>query len=73
MNAIASLQQRLAKYAETGITEFLMDVGNFAMIEFMHPANPGSFFEATDSDQSPGRATQAGEVTVAANKTIGQD
>jgi len=70
VNAIDSLQQRLAKYAETGNTEFLMDVGNFAMIEFMHPAHPNAFFEGTDSDQSPGRTTQSGEITISDNKDI---
>ena len=70
VNALQSLQQRLQKYAETGNTEYLIDVGNFAMIEFMHPAHPDAFFEPTDSDQPPGRTTQAGEVASAANSKI---
>jgi plasmid replication initiation protein len=60
MDAIASMQQRLKKYEETGNTEFLMDVANFAMIEFMFPRKEGAFFAATDSDQSPGRTTVLG-------------
>ena len=60
IDAIASLQQRLKKYSETGNTEFLMDVANFAMIEFMFPRKEGAFFQATDSDQSPGRTTKLG-------------
>ncbi len=60
IDAIASLQQRLKKYSETGNTEFLMDVANFAMIEFMFPRKEGAFFQATDSDQSPGRTTTLG-------------
>jgi hypothetical protein len=60
VDAVSSLRLRLAKYEETGNTEFLMDVANFAMIEFMAPRHPGAFFEATDSDQSPGRVGHNG-------------
>ncbi len=67
VDAQASLLQRLAKYNETGNTEFLIDVANFAMIEFMRPSRPDASFEPTDSGESPGRTTQAGEVTDAPN------
>jgi hypothetical protein len=63
IDALASLQQRLRKYEDTGNTEFLMDVANFAMIEFMFPRKAGAFFQATDSDQSPGRTTTLGVET----------
>ncbi len=62
VDAVASLELRLAKYRETGNTEFLIDAANFAMIEFMHPKVPGAFFEGTDSDQSPGRVWTYGAV-----------
>lgn len=62
VNAIESLKLRLDKYAATGNAEYLVDVANFAMIEFMHPANPDAFYKATDKDGSPGR--------VAANDAI---
>lgn len=55
VDAIASLKLRLQKYEETGNTEFLMDVGNFAMIEYMRPKHPDAFFKPTDSSESPGR------------------
>ncbi len=55
VDAIASLHQRLVKYAETGNTEWLMDVANYAMIEFMHPRHPQAHFRGTDSRESPGR------------------
>jgi hypothetical protein len=58
VSAIGSLTDRLRKYAESGNTEFLMDVANFAMIEFMHPAHNKAFFRATDSDESPGRRSK---------------
>ena len=53
--AIASLKLRLEKYAETGNTEYLMDVANFAMIEYMHPKHQAAHFTATDDKESPGR------------------
>jgi hypothetical protein len=62
VDAVASLRLRLAKYEETGNTEYLMDVANFAMIEFMASRHPGAFFEATDSDRSPGRVGHNGGV-----------
>jgi len=62
VNALDSLRLRLEKYAETGNTEYLMDVANFAMIEFMHPKHPGAFFRGTDSDGSPGRVWNHGTV-----------
>jgi hypothetical protein len=67
IDALASLSQRLEKYRDTGNTEFLMDAANFAMIEFMLPRHPKAFFEATDSDQSPGRTTTYGTVTAEEN------
>jgi hypothetical protein len=55
VSALKSLQERLAMYQETGNTEWLMDVANFAMIEFMLPAHDKAHFRPTDSDESPGR------------------
>ena len=37
LQSIPSLKAKLKKYEETGNTEFLADVANFAMIEFMYP------------------------------------
>ncbi len=55
VDAIATLKDKLAKYAATGNTEWLMDVANYAMIEFMHPKHPKAHFRATDSRESTGR------------------
>jgi hypothetical protein len=64
---VASLRQRLTKYEETGNTEWLVDVANFAMIESMkHPDN----FRATDSDESPGRSRIDGSIDAAPNRTV---
>jgi hypothetical protein len=67
VDALASLKLRLAKYEETGNTEYLVDVGNFAMIEFMHPRHPDAHFKAEDSAASPGRAWHTGHVGQDAN------
>lgn len=55
VDAITSLEKRLEKYKQTGNTEWLMDVGNFAMIEFMRPRHPDAHYRPTDSRESPGR------------------
>lgn len=49
MDAIGNIEKRLQKYRETGNTEFLADVANFAMIEFMYPNIPGAKYTPTDS------------------------
>jgi hypothetical protein len=69
VDAIASLRKRLERYEETGNTEWLMDVGNFAMIEYMHPRHPNAHFESTDSDQSPGRKWHTGGESATSNTT----
>jgi hypothetical protein len=72
VDAIGSLMQRLQKYADGGNTEFLVDVANFAMIEFMRPRHPSAHFRATDSDESPGRrAANTGRVDHRDNSKIG--
>jgi hypothetical protein len=70
VDAIASLKKRLDRYAETGNTEWLMDVANFAMIEFMRPRHPKAHFEGTDSHQSPGRETVAGKTSHRNNREV---
>lgn len=49
IDAIESLKRRLEKYEETGNTEFLADIANFAMIEFMYPQHSKAFYKPTDS------------------------
>lgn len=72
VSAVASLTDRLRKYAETKNTEFLIDAANFAMIEFMLPSIEGAFFEGTDADQSPGRrAAKSGTIDKRSNSEIG--
>jgi hypothetical protein len=70
LDALESLQIRLERYVETGNTEFLIDAANFAMIEFMAPRHPDAHYKATDSTESPGRATIAGEVNQKSNDRV---
>jgi hypothetical protein len=46
INSIENLEIRLKKYKETGNTEFLVDVANFAMIEFMYPKHGNAHFDS---------------------------
>jgi len=54
VDAVKSLKLRLNEYLRTGNTEFLVDVANFAMIEYMYPQHSGAHFKATDDAASPG-------------------
>jgi hypothetical protein len=72
VDALASLRKRLERYEQDGNTEWLMDISNFAMIEFMHPRHGKAHFRATDSRESPGRVWApdeygTGEVSQRAN------
>jgi hypothetical protein len=49
MDAVKNMELRIAKYKETGNTEFLADVANFAMIEFMYPQHPNAHYKPTDT------------------------
>lgn len=49
INAIENLEIRVEKYKKTGNTEYLLDVANFAMIEFMYPQHIHAYFDATDN------------------------
>lgn len=49
VNALSSLKKRLRLYQNTGNGDYLIDIGNFAMIEFMRPSTndfvKGSLFD----------------------------
>jgi hypothetical protein len=70
VDAIASLRQRLREYERSGNTELLVDVANFAMIEFMHPRHSEAHYAPGDSDASPGRTTVGGNVTASRNDDL---
>jgi hypothetical protein len=72
VNALDSLQKRIERYLATGNIEYLIDVANFAMIEFMHPSVEGAFYQPTDADGSPGRVSRTrGDMTQDDNSVIG--
>ena len=48
INAIESLKLRLEAYEKSGNTEYLADIANFAMIEFMYPQHPNAKYIPTD-------------------------
>ena len=52
--AIPSLEKCLQKYKDTGNTEYLCDLANYAMFEFMYPQHPDAHFRATESRESAG-------------------
>jgi len=54
--AYKCIKQRLELYEKTHNTEYLVDVANFAMLEFLYPAFADSKYMPTDSDKSPGLA-----------------
>ena len=58
VNAIASLEKRLRLYKNTGNADYLVDVANFALIEFMLPAHEQ--FHDSPTDGGEGRYWHAG-------------
>lgn len=50
IDAVANARKRLERYEETGNTEFLVDVANFAMLEFMFPSIEGAGYRPTHTD-----------------------
>lgn len=53
VDAIGSLEKCLTKFKETGNTEYLCDVANYAMFRFMFPQQ-GEYFRHTGSGESAG-------------------
>lgn len=53
VDAIGSLEKCLDKFKETGNTEYLLDVANYAMFRYMFPQK-GEYFKDTDSNESAG-------------------
>ena len=53
VNAIGSLKKNLKKFEETGNTEYLIDVANYAMFRYMYPQGNESY-RPTDSNESAG-------------------
>lgn len=64
---VESIEMRIEKYRQTGNTEWLIDIANYAMLEFMQPRHPNAHFRATDSHESPGHMSGLGERTKGSN------
>lgn len=54
--AYKCIRERLDLYEKTHNAEWLVDVANFAMLEYMFPAFADAQYTPTDSDKSPGLA-----------------
>lgn len=50
------IAERLDLYVKTHNKEYLVDVANFAMIEYLHPEFADATYKPTDSAGSPGLA-----------------
>lgn len=50
VDAIKSLEIKLNAYKDTGNTEYLADVANYAMFEFMYPIHQTAHYKPTDND-----------------------
>ena len=61
VSAIKSLRKRLLLYEETGNADYLVDVANFAMIEFMLPEHADFHDKPTDGGE--GRYWHSGQAT----------
>lgn len=55
VDAVKTIEMCLEKFKDTGNTEYLCDVANYAMFRYMYPQD-GEYFRSTDSDGSAGIA-----------------
>ena len=50
-NRVASIQKRLVKYSETGNKEFLVDIANLCLLEFVECRHPKAHFDSIDDGE----------------------
>ncbi len=60
VDAIKNLKKRLDLYEQTGNADYLVDIANFAMIEYTLPAHPKNHYSPTDGGE--GRVWSNGKV-----------
>lgn len=70
VDEIKCLKQRLQNYETDGNTEWLIDIANFAMIQFMHDGKDK--FRATSAEESPGIALVDGDQIHSGHSPSGQ-
>ena len=54
--AVKCIQERLDLYNKTHNKDYLVDIANFAMLEYLYPSYDDAKYVPTDSDKSPGLA-----------------
>lgn len=54
VNATETIKRCLEKYMATHNTEYLCDLANYAMFEYMYPQFDDAYFRATASNESAG-------------------
>lgn len=54
--AVKCIQERLDLYNRTHNLDYLVDIANFALIEYKHPSYSDAHYTPQDSDKSPGLA-----------------
>jgi hypothetical protein len=54
--AYKCIAERLEAYEKTHNKDYLVDIANFAMLEFMHPAFADAKYHPTDDDKTVGLA-----------------
>lgn len=69
-DAIQTLKERLRLYEETGNKDYLVDISNMSMIEYMCPKHPNAHFRRCSSEESPGLK---GETIVEVFNEVGKD
>lgn len=52
--AYKSIKKRLELYEKTHNKEYLVDIANFAMLEYLYPSFADAKYDPKDSDASPG-------------------
>lgn len=62
-HGVDQIEQRLKKYDSDGNLDWIIDVANYALIEFLRPCHPMAHFRPTDTDESPGRINKDGTVS----------
>ena len=54
VNAVETIELCLKKYRATHNTEYLCDLANYAMFEYMYPQFDDAYFQATSDRESAG-------------------
>jgi hypothetical protein len=69
-DALENIQECIQEYLQTGNKTYLARAARFTMDEFTNPQHSSAYFKATDSIESPGRATNDGAITQRSNDEV---